>query len=574
VPHALREYAVVADGERGALIGPDGDLVWMCFPYWDSPAVFSGLVGGRGRYDARPVDEWRVWGGYYEPRSMIWRSRWVNSDGIVECREALARPARRDRLVVLRRFQAIDRPARVTAHLDIRSAFDRRAMSDLRLDDGIWAGRSGDIHLRWVGAADAVAGDGLELILDLEAGQAHDLVLELSLEPGREPLDPRDLWAATESDWHRRVPSCSDTLAPVDAELAYAVLTGLTSECGGMAAAITTALPERMEGDRNYDYRYSWIRDQCYAGEAVATHGGRLDLLDTAVRFVAERVLADEDELHAAYTVAGDPAPTRERSIDLPGYPGSPVVVGNDATGRFQLDAVGEALHLFAHAARLDRLPSDAAKAARVAASVIGRRWQQPDAGIWETQQELWTHSRLACVAGLRYAADAIATPAEVSDWRGLAEHILSETTRTSLNSAGHWQRAPDDPRVDAALLIPAVRGALAADDPRTVATLAAVREELVDEGFVYRYHVGDQPLGDAEGAFMLCGFLLALAEHQQGDLATARGRFERIRSGCSTTGLFTEEYDVRQRQLRANLPQAFVHALMLETATRLAHDA
>ncbi|MFD0534029.1 glycoside hydrolase family 15 protein [Actinomadura luteofluorescens] len=222
-------------------------------------------------------------------------------------------------------------------------------------------------------------------------------------------------------------------------------------------------------------------------------------------------------------------------------------------------------------AAEHDRRLPEAVEAARVAVGAVARSWTRPEAGIWEIHDDLWTHSRLTCVAGLRQAARTLAGPAEAARWTSLADAILAETSRTSLTPEGRWRRAPGDDRVDAALLIPPLRGALPSEDPRTAATLRAVREDLVEEGFVYRYRAGDEPLGVAEGAFILCGFFLALAEDRQGDTARALAAFERTRSGCATSGLFSEEYDVGQRQLRGNMPQAFVHALLLETAWRLA---
>ncbi|WP_019634797.1 glycoside hydrolase family 15 protein [Actinomadura atramentaria] len=568
-PYALREYTVLADGERGVLTGPDGDCAFGCVPSWESPAVFAGLLGGGGDYRVAPADPWRVWGGAYEDGTLIFRRRWVTSGGVVECREALARPAAPDRLVLLRRVRAVRGAAAVRVRLDPRAEFGARPLTGLTCADGVWTGRCGDLHLRFTGAAHASANGGLEAVVELREGAEHDLVLELGTAPDAAPPDPRALWAATEADWRRAVPDCADTAAPADARLAYAVLTGLTAASGGMAAAATTSLPERTGAGRDYDYRYAWIRDQCYAGEAVAAHGARPDLLDAAVAFVAERVLADGDRLAPAYTVHGDPVPA-ERRLDLPGYPGSDVVVGNHAAGQFQLDALGEALHLFATAAAAGRLTDDAARAARVAVAAVARRWEEPDAGIWETRPALWTHSRLVCVGGLRAAAAAFAAPDERGTWDGLAAAILDRTRRTGARPGGGWRRAPGDDRADAALLVPLVRDAVPPDDPRTAATVRAVRDGLTDEGFVYRYRVGDRPLGDAEGAFMLCGFLLALAEHRAGDTAAARARFERVRSGCGTTGLFTEEYDVAQRQLRANLPQGFVHAFLLQAAARL----
>jgi hypothetical protein len=131
----LREYSLIADGERGALIGPDGGIAWLCAPRWDSPAVFSGLLGGQGRYSVTPSDPWYVWGGYYETGSLIWRSRWVGASR-TECREALAMPADPYRAVILRRIEALDGPARVDVILDVRAGFGRSRMIDVARTGG------------------------------------------------------------------------------------------------------------------------------------------------------------------------------------------------------------------------------------------------------------------------------------------------------------------------------------------------------------------------------------------------------------------------------------------------------
>ncbi|MGH8916842.1 MAG: glycoside hydrolase family 15 protein, partial [Actinomycetes bacterium] len=237
---------------------------------------------------------------------------------------------------------------------------------------------------------------------------------------------------------------------------------------------------------------------------------------------------------------------------------------------QFQLDTFGEALLLFAAAARHDHLDSDHHKALTVAVNAIQARWRQPDAGVWELDNQRWAHSRLICVAGLRAIAGAGQPGTDAAGCSALADTILADTATDCLHPTGRWQAAPGSPRVDAALLLPAIRGALPATDPRSVATFTAVREELGDDGYVYRFRQDARPLPEAEGAFLLCGFLLALAAHQQGDLLAAIRWFERNRAACGPPGLFSEEYDVIQRQLRGNLPQAFTHALMLEAACRL----
>ncbi|MFD4878634.1 glycoside hydrolase family 15 protein [Streptomyces sp. NPDC058420] len=343
----------------------------------------------------------------------------------------------------------------------------------------------------------------------------------------------------------------------------------MTSADGGMAAAATTSLPERSEEGRNYDYRYAWIRDQCYAGQAMAA-AGQHALLDEAVRFVGARLHEDGPKLQPAYTVDGGAVPD-QRTLELPGYPGGFDRTGNHVNRQFQLDAFGEALLLFAAAARQGGLDREGLRAAEIAVAAIAARWSEPDAGIWELDNRAWTHSRLICAAGLQRIADVAPDAARRRERIELADAILTHTTTHAMHRGGHWQRAPDDPGLDAALLLPPVRGLLPADDPRTRATLRAYTENLTHEHYAYRFRHDERPLAEAEGAFLLCGFMTSLAEHHQGREVEAW--FERNRHACGAAGLYSEEYDIAQRQLRGNLPQAFVHALLLETVAALAHD-
>ncbi len=572
-PHVLREYALLADGERGVLVGPQGDYSWMCFPRWDSDACFATLIGGAGSYAVTPQAR-NVWGGYYE-HGLVWRSRWTTVDGVVECREALALPSRADRAVLLRQVLARSGPARVDVVLDPRSDYGtKRATRLRRTQDGVWRAGLGDAQLAWTGAASAEPredGNGkrpLTMTLELEPGQIHDLVLVIDASGDPDPPpDPAEAWSATEAAWRERLPELQCPVADRDAHHSYAVLQGLTSAGGGMVAAATMSLPERAQEGRNYDYRYVWIRDQCLTGQAVARAGPH-PLMDDAVRFVCARLLDDGPNMVPAYTSIGGRVPDQRR-LGLPGYPGGTDIVGNWVNQQFQLDAFGESLLLLAAAAGHDHLDADGWRAAEVAIDAIQHRWTEPDAGIWELEPDNWTHSRLICAAGLR--AIAAHQPAERgAAWLSLADTIAAEAAATATHPDGRWQRSPSDPRIDAALLLPAIRGGVPADDPRTLATLRAVDEQLTDDGYCYRYRPDDRPLGEAEGAFLLCGFLLALAYAQQGDLVRATHWFERNRAACGPAGLLCEEYDILQRQLRGNLPQAFVHAALLQGAVTL----
>jgi alpha,alpha-trehalase len=463
--------------------------------------------------------------------------------------------------------------------LDVRGGYGRNAAMSAERHGGVWTGRSGSTRFRWSGAAKARPVDGgLRMTIELAEGATHELVLEISdLDLPDEQPDADRTWAATEEAWSQVVPHCDELIAVADARHAYAVLRGLSSGSGAMVAAATTSLPERLEGGRNYDYRYAWIRDQCYAGLAVAAHGPH-PLLTGAVRFVTERLLADGPDLMPGYTVSGQPIP-RERQLRLRGFPGGSARAGNWVRTQFQLDAFGEALSLLAAAARHDMLGEEDWQAVTVAADAIGKRWAEPDAGIWELSNRRWAHSRLACVSGLRaIAAAAGAGPAgghgrrQAARWTALADAIQASLD-DCVHPSGRWQRAPDDSRVDAALLTHMIRGGLPLDDPRNVATVEAVQRELATDGYVYRFRHDARPLDQAEGAFLLCGFWMALVEHARGNAVAAAHWFERSRGACGPAALYTEEFDVHQRQLRGNLPQAFVHAGVLECAVTLSPD-
>ncbi|MBW4031963.1 MAG: glycoside hydrolase family 15 protein [Acidobacteria bacterium] len=565
----LRDYAVAADGERGMLVGPRGDIAWLCAPRWESDAIFSNLIGGGGTYAVTPVAESFVWGGVYEPGSLIWRNRWTTPDQQIECRDALAYPGRARTAIILRKVTSQARAA-VRIVLDPRACFGEHGLRDVTKRNGVWIARCGDLYLRWTGAAEArrQADGSLAFTLTVEAGTPRDLVLEISEEPLEGELDADELWRTTEMAWDAVVPAVSGTLADDDVRHSLAILHGLTTHGGGMVAGATTSLPERFGGAKNYDYRYAWIRDQCYVGQAAALVGD-LRLLDDAVAFVSSRILADGADLKPAYTTDGGPVPD-ERHLDLPGYPGGADKVGNWVNQQFQLDSLGEALLLFAAAARQERLDETGSAAVAAAVDVIRERYRTPDAGIWELEDELWTHSRLSCVAGLRKIA-SISTSSDASGWSVLADEILADIGTTSLHPTGRWKRAVSDDRVDSALLIPAVRGALPPSDPRTIATLESALAELGDSGYMYRFRMdGDAP-SQEEGAFLLSGFMTSLALHQQGRHVEAARWFERNRAARGTPGVFSEEYDVGQRQMRGNLPQAFVHALFIEAAATLA---
>ncbi|MGC5165297.1 glycoside hydrolase family 15 protein [Luteimicrobium sp. DT211] len=583
-PHPQRDYAFLGDGHRGAVVGPRGDVVWLCAPTWQDDAVLAALVGGEGVYAVTPLVPY-VAGGAYEAGTLVWGARWVTPGGVVESQDALVAPGDPHVVRLLRTVRADTEDAPLRVVLDLRAGFGADRVRGARLHDDAgrawgraWTGRVGGLWFRWWGADDATRPrsgpwrGAFLLETTLPAGSSRDLLLEISDRPfdrgDDEPPAAEELWATTRRWWADAVPSFEATVSPRDARHAYAVLRGLTVPGGGMVAAATLGLPERAAGGRNYDYRYVWLRDQAYAGHAAAVDHPH-PLLDDAVSFAVARILEHGPALAPAYTVDGGPLP-RERRLDLAGYPGGSDVVGNHVVDQFQLDTVGELIQLLARAAALDHLDADGRRALRILCDVARDRWDEPDAGIWELEDAWWTQSRLAVVAGLRSAA-AVSDRHRAGELATLADRILARTSERCLRPDGAWARRPGAPGTDASLLLAPVRGALPADDPRTRATVRAVTGELVQDGFVYRFSPDERPLGEAEGAFLLCGFTTALAWWYEDDRAEAFRWFERTAAACGPAGLFAEEYDVGERQLRGNLPQAFVHAALLESAQRLA---
>ncbi len=573
-PHVLRDYALLADGHRGVLLGPQGDCAWLCFPGWADSAVFATLIGSGGHYLVQPKGRW-VWGGYYEDGTLIWHSRWVTEVGIYESRDALCYPGEADRLVLLRRVRALDTAGDMIVVLDPRADFGRRSLGTWRRRDEHWEVRGHGLVARWWGAADASLAKAqghhrLELTCELAPGSHRDLVLELintETDAGHpEAPDADELWRSSEQGWQAAVPDCYELVAARDVRRSFALLRGLTGPHGGTVAAATTSLPERADANRSYDYRYVWVRDTCDVGRAGASISGGEAMLDDAVRWVAARLLADGDNLAPAYLDDGSPVPAIDK-LHLPGYPGGHDVVGNHIADQFQLDAFGEALLLFALAASRQRLDATGWEAADKAAAAIERRWKEPDSGIWELDPKRWAHSRLMCVAGLRAIAGAGVPPERSVRYLALADAIVASVASDSVHVSGRWQRAPDDPRTDASLLLAQIRGALSPEDPRSQATRRAVIDELTEDGYVYRYRHHGASLADAEGAFLICNFWLALACLDAGEYIEGVRWFERARSSAGSPGLLAEEFDVEEHQLRGNLPQAFVHALLIECA-------
>ena len=326
-----------------------------------------------------------------------------------------------------------------------------------------------------------------------------------------EPPDPDVAWAETEAAWRERVPGLEQTVAHARRPSRLRGPRGPHEQRGGMVAAATMSLPERAREGRNYDYRYVWIRDQCYAGQAVAK-AGAYPLLDDAVRFVRDRLLDDG--------AAADARVHGERRSSPRRAPAGPARVSRRDGRHRQLGqraVPARRLRRGAAAVRRGRTSRPARRGRLARRGDRGRRdprlaGTSRTPGSGSSSRTQWTHSRLICAAGLRAISACGPGGEQAASWLALADAITADTSADALHPSGRWQRSPDDTRLDAALLLPAIRGAIPHDDPRSLATLHAFAQELTDDGYAYRFRPDERPLGDAEGAFLLCGFIASLA--------------------------------------------------------------
>ena len=385
---------------------------------------------------------------------------------------------------------------------------ERRPRDLDKLDDGAWTGRLADAQVCWAGgeaAALSPTAMAAGAVLTLTSRRGAPRLRARARRRRRRSANPDRNGRASRRRGGARA-RARGTVAPRDAPHAYAVLAGLTSAGGGMVAAATMSPSRAGREGRNYDYRYVWIRDQCFAG-AGRGQAGPHPLMDDAVRFVPGGC-SRTAPLKPAYTIAGGASPTSASSAcRLSGRLRHRRQLGQQAVPARRLRRVAAAVR---RAARHDHLDADGWRAAETAVAAIEQRWREPDAGIWEIDTRRWTHSRLICAAGLRAHRGPAPASEQAARWVALADAIVADTaaTRCTRPALAALTRTT---RVDAALLMPAVRGASPRDDPRTARDAARSRAELTQDGYCYRFRPDERPLGEAEGAFLLCGFLMAL---------------------------------------------------------------
>jgi GH15 family glucan-1,4-alpha-glucosidase len=577
----IEDYGLIGDMQSAGLVGRNGSVEWLCLPRFDSASCFAALLGDErhGRWLVAPAGEVRASSRRYRPGTLVLETEFETADGTVRVIDFMPRrgegPPRLMRIVegvrgrVPMRMDLSLRPdyASITPWVEPvpDGAVATAGPDTFRLSTPLELGiENGSVN------ADFVAVEG--------ARERLTLTWHLSYEEGPPVEDADSALARTEEWWRQWSARCSYEGAYRDEVLtSLIVLKAMTSETtGGVIAAPTTSLPEDIGGERNWDYRYCWLRDSVLVLEALLAAGYTEEAL--AFRDFLLRVgTGDPASVQIMYGVGGERRLTEFELEDLPGYEGStPVRVGNAASEQFQLDVYGEVAGvMYVSTEALGTIDKRLWPRWRAVIEHVETIWRQPDDGIWEARgpQRNYTYSKvMAWVVfdrGVRLA-EHYDLDAPLEHWKQIRDEIHSEVCERGYDSERRtFTQYYGSKELDASVLNIPLVGFLPGTDERVTGTIDAVSRELGRDGFVSRYSTAetDDGLSGDEGQFLACSFWLVSALARNDRVDEARTLFERLLGLTNDLGLLAEEYDVaRQRQV-GNFPQAFSHLALVVAA-------
>jgi GH15 family glucan-1,4-alpha-glucosidase len=598
----IADYAFLSNCHTGALVAPDGAIDWLCVPAFDSPSIFGSLLDrGAGTFRFGPFGINHPTARAYDPGTNVFVTTWETPGGWVVVRDALTmgprdredtitphtRPPADDDAdhALVRTVECVE--GRVEVEVVCEPVFDYgRAPAE-------WALVGGDRH-----AADAT-GQGptirlrSDLALGIEGGrvrgrhvlrQGERAYCALSwAEALAAPEDVDDAFAkiaTTVRFWRAWLGRARQPDHRFRDEIQRSALTikGLTyMPTGATIAALTTSLPETPGGERNWDYRYTWIRDTTFTLQAL--HYLNLDWeADEFMQFVADVEPTEDGSLQIMYGIDGRRDLTESTRDDLSGYAGArPVRIGNGAFDQRQNDVFGAALDsVLLHTRRSQRLPRRLWPIVESQAECATRVWRNGDQGIWEARgaPQHYVSSKLMCWVALDRAAQLAEIRGDADQaavWQATADEIRADILEHGVRD-GVLRQHYDTDSLDASTLLASIFGFLEPEDELLRASVLAVADELTEEGFVLRYRTDetDDGLAGKEGTFLICSFWLVSSLAIIGELQRARDLMERLLRVASPLGLYAEEFDVGTGRHLGNFPQAFSHLALIEAAARI----
>jgi len=581
----IEDYAIIGDCKTAALVGRDGSIDWLCWPRFDSAACFAALLGtpDNGRWLLAPNDPVLVVRRRYLPGTLILETEFQTETGcaaIVDFMHPLDGAADLVRIVVGRSGQLMFR-----TELVVRFDYGATVPWVSRAEDGAIDAIAGPVRLV-LRTPTALYGEDLKTVGEfiVDAGQSVPFVLShgASVESLPAPIDPFAALERTKAFWSQWSDRCPQVGPWTDAvKRSLITLKALTyAPTGGIVAAPTASLPERLGGTRNWDYRYCWLRDATFTLLAFV-HLGYYDEARAWRDWLIRAIAGSPGQVQIMYGVGGERWLPEMNIPWLPGYENSsPVRIGNAASQQVQIDVFGEIADVMFQTLKAGMGPSERARALRpIVLEYLAGAWREPDQGIWEVRggPQHFVHSKVMSWVAFDRAANELEgrTFAESGQrWREIADEIHAEVCERGFDSdLNSFVQAYGSKRLDASLLLIPLVGFLPATDPRIIGTLRAIEERLlIGNEFVLRYEIEDarDGLPAGEGAFLACSFWLVDNYVLQGRYVEARKLFDRLLARCNDVGLLAEEFDPLAGRMLGNFPQAYSHVGLINCALNL----
>jgi GH15 family glucan-1,4-alpha-glucosidase len=587
----IEDYALISDCRTGALVGRNGSIDWLCLPRYDSASIFAALLGDQdhGQWSIAPTDPGATSTRAYVDRTFVLVTRWVTTTGELEVVDFMPHGDHLSNIV--RRVRCVRGQVEVVEELRMRFGYATALPWVRRIGTGT------DVALVAIAGPDALVRRGPELVAGarhhattytVEAGETVDVSLTW-FRSHRRPPDAIDVEAEYQETirWWRDWASRYSHEGPYDDHVmrSLLVLRALTNEeTGGIVAAATTSLPEQFGGQRNWDYRYVWLRDAALTLTAFLAHSYVSEAQGWRT-WLLRAIAGDPADIQTMYGLAGERYLPERELVSLPGYQGaSPVRVGNAAVDQFQGDVIGEIM-VALHEARRAGITEDEFSwpLQRALIGFVEEQWDRLDRGIWEIRGEprAFTHSRVMMWAALDRGVRAVRecdVDGPADRWEALRDRIRDEIEAQGFDQARNsYVQSFGSTAVDASLLHLTQVGYCEPDDPRMLGTVAAIEHDLLRDGLLMRYGIDEAATNGldnfppGEHPFLACSFWLVEQYARSGRLDDAVELMDRLVGLTNDVGLLSEEYDTSTGHHAGNTPQALTHLAMVQAADWIA---
>ena len=585
MPCNIEDYGLIGDCETAALVGIDGSIDWLCWPAFDSDACFAALLGDRknGRWLIAPTEEVKRTSRRYRGDTLILETRFETSDGAVELIDFM--PPRGTASDIVRLVRGLSGRVKMRMELIIRFGLGCDVPWVTKDEDGKALLAICGQDMTVLRTPVETRGEDLTTVADFEVGEGETVPFVLTYGPSHlpvhAPVDPEKALHSAEVFWTNWASRCTyegDCRGLVLRSLI--TLKALTfAPTGGIVAAPTTSLPEKLGGARNWDYRFCWLRDATFTLLALMNSGYTDEALAWH-NWLMRAVAGSPELMQIMYGIWGHRRLMEWEPKWLAGYEGAkPVRIGNAAHAQLQLDVYGELIDAF-HQSRMAKLQlrEESWGMELTVLDHLADVWNRPDHGIWERRGKgkHYVFSKVmtwvAFDRGIK-SAEKFGFHAPLAKWRTLRDTICRDVcTKGFDRDLNSFVESYGSKMLDASLLLLPAVGFLPPQDPRVRGTIEAIERHLMRDGFVLRHDPREvideqQPI---EGAFLACTLWLADAHVLAGDAAGAQALFDRVAGVANDLGLLAEEYDTQAQRQTGNFPQALTHIALINTAHNL----